>query len=228
MFKRLILFALSLTVILGLSACNSLDIIGDTSITSFDKVLVIDEDKVSADKDNEGWRIVSPDGEVQFIWSKDFSKTAPYDVQLEVNVQPFLDAGLDESKLPEGTVVDGKMIVGKDLGSDALTYDSEATPLESYKQIVNRFRSSIKYHTALDHFGIDLNNGNMVEWAKDMSTNDKDIVFVLEPQVLIDAGVNPENVQGWVYAEVPTMDEKGKEFKVYKFLKPFDLDGQSK
>lgn len=228
MNKRVILMALSLTAIVGLSACNKLDVVGDTSIKSFDKVLSIDADRVRADDANGGFSIVSPDGEAKFIWSKDFGKTSPYDVQLVVNVKPFLDAGLDVSKLPEGTVVDEKIIVGKDLGNESLTYSSDITPLESYKQIVKLYRNSIKYHIALDHFGIDLANGNMFEWAKDMSTNEKDMVFVLGPQVLIDAGVDPAKVQGWVYAKVPTMDAKGMKIEVYKFLKPFNLDGQPK
>jgi len=70
---------------------------------------------------------------------------------------------------------------------------------------------------------VDLANGNMFEWAKDMSKNDKDIVFVLNPQVFIDAGVDPAKVEGWVFAKVEKEDENGKKIQVDKFLKPFDL-----
>jgi F420-0:gamma-glutamyl ligase len=66
----------------------------------------------------------------------------------------------------------------------------------------------------------------MFEWAKDMTTNDKDIVFVLNPEVFINAGVDASNVEGWVFAKVETMDESGKKIEVDKFLKPFDLDGK--
>lgn len=228
MKKRFLLIAVSLAAILGLSACNKLDIIGDTSIKSFKKLLIINKDKVTSEEANNSWSMVSPDGEARFIWSKDFSKTSPYDLQLEVNAQPFIDAGLDVNKLPKGMVVGNKLIVGKDLGNDSITYTGDATPLESYKQIVKLYRGSIKYHSALDHFGIDLANGNMFEWAKDMSTNEKDMVFALAPQVLIDAGVDPAKVKGWVFAKVPTMDEKGKKIEVDKFLKPFNLDGLPK
>ena len=74
-----------------------------------------------------------------------------------------------------------------------------------------------------------LGDGNMFEWAKDMLKNtatntdqDKDIVFVLNPEPLIAAGVDPAKVTGWVYAEVP-VEENGKTTQVYKFLKPFNL-----
>lgn len=52
-------------------------------------------------------------------------------------------------------------------------------------KIVEKSRDSIGYHAALDHYGIDLENGNMFEWAKDISTNDKDIVFVLNLRCLL-------------------------------------------
>jgi hypothetical protein len=69
----------------------------------------------------------------------------------------------------------------------------------------------------------------MFEWAKDFSTNtvtkenqDKDIVFVLNPEPLISAGVDPAKVKGWSYGEV-TVDMDGKQTEVYKFLKAADL-----
>jgi hypothetical protein len=56
----------------------------------------------------------------------------------------------------------------------------------------------------------------------DNSVQDKDIVFVLNPEPLIAAGVDPEKVEGWTYAQVP-IEENGKTTQVWKLLKPFDL-----
>lgn len=223
MKKKLIVTALFLSVAVGFSACSKLDVVGDTSIKSFDAVLSTVGDGVTEDTSFGGWSLEAPNQTARFVWSKDFSKTSS-DVFLEVDAKPFIDAGLDTSKLPEGMLVDDKIIVGTDLGNDALTYKGEATPLESYKNIVKLYRDHIKYHTALDHYGIDMTNGNVFEWAKDMSKNDKDIVFALNPQVFIDAGVDPSNVSGWVFAKVETLDANGKKIQVDKFLKPFDLD----
>ena len=144
MKRKLIFVAVSLIVLLTFASCKQLDVIGNTSITSF--------------KDNE-----------------------------------------------------------------SLTYDGDATPLTSYENIVKLKRDSINYHSALDHYGVNLGDGNVFEWAKDLSTNDKDIVFVLNPKVFIDAGVDPQKLEGWVFAKVETMDMNGKPIEVEKFLKPFDL-----
>lgn len=225
MIKKILLTAFSVIIMVGLAACSKLDVIGDQSIKSFDAVLNEVGDNVNEDTAFGGWSLESPDGDVRLVWSKDFSKTTSYDVYLELNAQPFLDAGLDTAKLPEGMLVGEKLILGTDLGNNGLTYNGDATPLASYKKIVELYRYNITYHAALDHFGIDLTNGNMFEWAKDMTTNDKDMVFALNPEVFINAGIDPNHIEGWVYAKVPTMDEKGKEIEVDKLLKPFDLDG---
>ena len=226
MKKKLILTALSLVAIVGLSACNKLDVVGDQSTKSFEAVINQAADQVTEDTTIGGWSLEAPDGAARFIWSQDFSKTQTYDALLEVDAQPFIDAGLDTTKLPVGMVNGDKIVVGIDFGDDALTYEEKATPLDSYKHIVKSYRDNIKYHASLDHYGVDMMNGNMFEWAKDMATNDKDIVFVLSPQVFIDADVDPANVEGWVFAKVETMDEDGKKIEVDKFLKPFDLDGK--
>lgn len=226
MYKKIIFIALTITTLTGFTACNKVDVVADTSIKSFEKVLNAASDQVSEDTEYGGWSITAPDGSVKFVWSKDFNQTKIYDVLLELDAQPFLNAGLDTDRLPEGMLVGDNIIVGTDLGNDSLTYNGKVTPVKSYEQIVKLYRDSITYHMSLDHYGVDLMNGNMFEWAKDMTKNDKDIVFVLDPQVFVDAGVDPQNIDGWVFAKVETMDEKGKEIEVEKLLKPFDLDGK--
>lgn len=223
MKKKFIILFLSLVMLITVVSCNKLDVVGEASITSFNEVVKTMSDKITDDEMNGGWSLNAPDGSARFIWSKDFNKSPLHDVMLEFDVQPFIDAGLDVNKLPSGMAYNDKIMVGTKLGNETLKYDGEVTPIESYKQIVKLKRNKIKYHAALDHYGVDLAEGNIFEWAKDMSTNDKDIVFVLNPQVFIDAGVNPANVKGWVFAKVPVMDENGKKIEVDKFLKPFNL-----
>lgn len=223
MKKKLISVVLVLLAALTIASCRQTDVVGNASISSFKEVLNAIPDNVTADEMNGGWALSAPDGSARFIWSKDFSKSPFHDVMLEFDAQPFIDAGLDVSKLPEGLAFNSKIMVGTKLGTETLTYDGEATPLASYEKIVELKRESIKYHVALDHYGVDLAGGNIFEWAKDMTTNDKDIVFVLNPQIFIDAGVDPAKVEGWVFAKVPVMDANGKPIEVDKFLKPFNL-----
>lgn len=197
------------------------DVIGKESIASFKVITKELENSIILDEENGGWSLTSPDETVRFIWSKDFSGSNYHDVMMEFSSKPFIDAGLDISKLPVEMVIDDMIMVGTMLGDDEFKYD-EITPIASYEKIVEASRESIKYHTELDHYGIDLGDGNMFEWAADINTNDKDIVFVLDSAIFIEAGVNPENIEGWVYAKIPTMKD-GKKVEVFKLLKPFNI-----
>jgi hypothetical protein len=227
-----------LIIAVAFTACSSLDVVGKSSITSFEQVLKTIPNSVKADELNAGWALTAPDDSVRFIWSEDYSKSPLHDVMLELDAQPFLDAGLDPDKLPDnyafyegeamGDMGAKMLMVGTKLGSNDKV-SGTPTALASYELIVNKYRDSINYHTSLDHYGVKLGGGNMFEWAKDMNTNgyddsvqDKDIVFVLNPEPLIAAGVDPEKVDGWAYAQV-AVDENGKTEQVWKFLKPFDL-----
>ena len=222
MKKKSILIPVLLVATVIFAGCTSqLDVVADKSISSFESV--INELPIEADSEDSSWILTAPDNSAKFLWSKDFSSTTDYDVKLELDSQPFINAGLDISKLPEGVINGDKIILGTDLSDEKSTYNGEATPLDSYKKIVEKSRDNIGYHAALDHYGIDLENGNMFEWAKDISANDKDIVFVLNPQMISDAGVNPLEIEGWVFEKVETMDKDGKKIEVDKFLKPFDL-----
>ncbi|MDR1884905.1 MAG: hypothetical protein LBQ56_01425, partial [Synergistaceae bacterium] len=127
-----------------------------------------------------------------------------YDAYLCFDAQPFIDAGLDIGKLPEsmkGMLEDrGKLMMGTKLSDKPLEYDGEITALSSFEQIVKLDRELVGYHSALDHYGVTVSDGSLFEWAKDMSKNDKDIVFVLNPDAFIAAGVDPTKVQGWTFA----------------------------
>jgi len=221
---------IALLVVVFQMVGGNLDVVGKQSVASFDAVLQAIPDQITADDTNGGWSLLAPDGTVRFIWSKDYSKSPLHDVMLELDAKPFVDAGLDTTKLPSNYAsFDGMLMVGTKLGNEEFKYSDAMTPLSSYEQIVKNYRASINYHTALDHYGVKLGDGNMFEWAKDMTKisatgkdQDKDIVFVLNPEPLIAAGVDPAKVVGWVYAQVP-VEENGKTIQVYKFLKPFNI-----
>ena len=234
MSKKIITAALAVAALAlsGCSALKSLDVVGNESVTSFAAALDAAAGKVTPDETNGGWSLSAPDDSARFIWSENYSKSPLHDVMLELDARPFLDAGLDVSKLPETVVfyegdamggMGSRMImVGSKLGNDEIKYDGDPTPLASYEYIVNKYRDTIGYHAALDHYGVNLGEGNMFEWAKDMASNDKDIVFVLNPQPFIDAGADVNAVDGWAFAKVP-VDVDGKPAEVDKLLKPFDL-----
>jgi hypothetical protein len=205
-------------------SCGKLDVVGTDSVKSFDKVLRQIPQAVTPDEMNGGWSLAAPDNTARFIWSKNYAESPLHDVMLEFDAAPFIAAGLNPEKLPDNfAFYDNMIMVGTKLGQEQLTYSGQATPLASYEQIVKLKRSSIGYHGALDHYGVNLGDGNLFEWAKDLTTNDKDIVFVLDPAPFIAAGADPARIAGWAFAKVTVDDENGKPVQVDKILKPFDL-----
>ncbi|MDR0381521.1 MAG: hypothetical protein LBH86_05965 [Oscillospiraceae bacterium] len=216
--KKLLLCALCAALPL-LAACGALDVIGNDSVTAFDEMLNV----LPAAADGDTWVLTAPDGAAAFVWSGDFGKTDAYDVWLELDAAPFTAAGLDPARLPAGMAQGRRLVAGVSLGAQTPAPETSASPVLSYGQIVTRARTRIGYHAAMDHFGVDLDGGFMFEWARDMTANDKDIVFVLDPEVFRRAGVDVGTVEGWTLATVETMDEAGRPVEVEKLLKPFDI-----
>jgi len=222
--KRMVIFC-AIVFMLAVS-CDKLDTVGNYSIRSFSELLNAIPQLVSPDEANCGWSLAAPDGSARFIWSRSFAESPRFDVALEFDAAPFIAAGLDPALLPANFYFDSEsnlLGAGTKLGTEQLRYTSEVTPLASYEQIVKLKRQSIGYHGQLDHYGADLGNGNMFEWARDLSANDKDIVFVLNPEPFIAAGTDPELIEGWLFSKVTVDDENGKPIQVDKILKPFDL-----
>lgn len=215
--------ALPLSGIFLFTACANSDIVGNKSVDSFQNVLKVMSKQVAADKESNSWALTSPEGTERFLWSQDFSSDNSYNLMLEIDAKPFIDAGLDTNKLPSDMVEGDKIRITDHLGNEKINYNENTTPLNSYKKIVELKRERIKYHADLDHFGIMIGDGNMFEWAKDIDKNDKDIVFVLDPKQFVDAGVAPSKVNGWLFTKVEIMQENGRKVEVDKLLKPFNL-----
>ncbi|MDR1732663.1 MAG: hypothetical protein LBR61_11280 [Synergistaceae bacterium] len=199
------------------------DIVGRAAETSFTAMLKALPAKVTLDDSLGVWVLTAPDGSATFAWRRDARDGRALDAWLRFDAKPFRDAGLDLSKMPAGTVDGDEIVLGSRLSQKALSYEGEVTPEASFSQVVKLDRDLIGYHAALDHYGMTLSEGTIFEWAKDMSKNDKDIVFVLNPKPFLDAGVDPAKVEGWVFAKVPVEDERGRKYEADKFLKPFNL-----
>ncbi|MDK2968035.1 hypothetical protein [Lacrimispora sp.] len=211
------------------SAGGTFDVVGKRSIQSFEQVLKAIPEQVSQESEGKDFTLTAPDGSVRFIWNSANNSDSRFDVMLQADAAPFVAAGLDTGKLPEEYDVSGDFITaGLKLDNSSSVKEGKSA-LDAYESMVYNDRSLINYHMDMDHFGVKLGGGNMFEWAKNMKTSaatgkdqDKDIVFVLNPEPFIAAGVNPEKVEGWVFAPVPVM-ENGKKTEVLKFLKPFNI-----
>ena len=218
------------------AGCAETDIVAKVAKTSFKALLEASPGRVAFDQEEGAWGLSSPGGDRVFF-AADFSRNGGEgqaadmdmpDVEFTFDVAPFLAAGLDPSKLvgAEGLryeVEDDELMLHFELGSDAFAATAKDSLEAAFAEIVRSQRARLGYHAKLDHYGIKLGEGNMLEWAKDLSTNDKDLVFVLNPEPLIAAGLDPAQVSGWAYAQVEMEDEEGKTISPWKLLRPFDL-----
>jgi len=175
--------------------------------------------------DAEYWRLQASDAAV-FVLGK--SAGTDLDIALELDATPFIDAGLNPSLLSEERYsfdpATSRLSVISNLGETELDGTPGDSVEKTFEQWVKGYRKSIGYHEPMDHFGISLGDGNMLEWAKTLETNDKDLVFVLNPEPLIQAGVDPAKLESWVFGEVEVMDDAGKAAMVEKFLLVYSFD----
>ena len=189
---------------------SSLDVIAKDSVRSFGEVIEI----ITPNTTEIDWELVAPSSEAAFLWNSESAG-------LWINITPFIAAGLDISTF--NNISDNNMFIRTVFNNNEQGGEQgRNTPLVDYEKIVHTSRNSISFHTEMNHYNINLGNGNMFEWAKDFTTNDKDIVFVLNPEPFINAGVNPTDVAGWTYTTVSIMHE-GRNVETYKFLKSFDI-----
>jgi hypothetical protein len=200
-------------ILLSLFACSDADLVGKDSVRAFEEILQF----LPAGDVGSEWSVVAPDGGASFLWNGE-------SMNMLVNIEPFVEAGLNAAQL--GNITDGVLVTNADFESLKL---EKTKAIDDFRAMVGKERKKLGYHFDLDHYNLLCGDGNLFEWAKNMDKNgttkenqDKDIVFVLNPEPLIAAGVNAERVNGWVYAQVK-VDINGKKTDVWKFLKAFDL-----
>ena len=213
--KKLSFVVLTLALALSLFAgCAALDVVYTYSVSSLNALL----EKAPTLTDSEGdYFTLSADHETILKISRDYQKTNAEDLVMQTPIKPFIDAGLDPAKLGAGYRADDtSLYLVADFGAGNGAQDTLANALF---ESVKADRSVLSYHADLDHFGIQLPAGK-VEWAKDESTNDKDIVFVIAAKPLADLGVDVQHVEGWVFKTM--QDDAGRDFDV--LLKPYSLD----
>ena len=167
-------------------------------------------------EEKDGWfQLTSPDNGAKFVFSNAY-------VRLAVDAAPFIAAGLDVRAF--GGVYKS-VFYGSDLGFglpgwDMLNRNVKDTALEQFEADIKHFE--INCNEVMGYFSIDFREATF-EWASDMTGNKHGIVFTLNPEPLIAAGVDPEKVAGWNYAQV-SVEADGKTEQVLKFRKTVDLD----
>lgn len=222
--KRIGVGLVVLSVLMALSGCSTVDVIATGAKDSFETFSTFYQDQIVKIDSPRGYTVVSP-GNQRFYMSTAPEETSQ-DLVFIMEAAPFITAGLDVNQLSEGyayDAVNNTLRLTSDLGDKSLALKGDEGIVEFFSALTDTYRERVGYHAKLDHFGIDLGGGNMFEWAKDMDTNDKDMVFVLDPKPLVEAGLDPGNVEGWVFAEVEVMDANQKPILVEKLLGVYNL-----
>jgi len=204
-------FTLMLAAVLA-AGCAATDVVLKYGRSSFDAIISAFPNLVSS---SEGYFVLTADGMTSLKVSSDYH-AGQDDIVLETPLEPFVRAGLDASRLPEGFRAEGdRLYLTTDYGDGAGTHDNVR---DSLFEAVKADRMTLSYHKELDHFGISLARGKF-EWAKDHTQNDKDIVFVISAEHLAKLGVDVRNIEGWAFLTM--MDQDGNDMDV--LVKPYDL-----
>ena len=199
-------FLLLISILALTTACSS-DVLKREANQSFSAILEIGDIETMVE---EGYAHVKVAEGYHIDFALDTSASEK-DVLMAFMAMPFIDAGLDVDALPATMFLNGDMLVFATNLDDAKNGTDAKTQLAN---LLDANRDLLGYHEELDHFGLALGS-NKFEWAKTSTTNDKDVVFVLDAKSLRDLGVDVASVEGWTLA---TMD--GMEL----LLKPFKLD----
>lgn len=91
MKKKIIIAGTALLFLVVLAGCQQTDVVGKTSITSFDAVLQAIPNQIVEDEINGGWALVRTRATACFIWSKDYSSGTPQHAMPEVIAKPFIE-----------------------------------------------------------------------------------------------------------------------------------------
>ncbi|MGE5456273.1 MAG: hypothetical protein ACM3O4_04130 [Ignavibacteriales bacterium] len=211
MKKYIIVSVLTLLmiVILGILFVNNrFDIIKEEAIKSFDKLLT--SKNLNVVRNNSSLLIRMPDNTTKVI----FDTNSNTNVSIYLDAKPFLDNGLEITKLPS------YIFYEQDTNELILSVNYGDRTNLSFEDIIETYRDKLDYHNKLGHFGLAIKDGNGFEYAKNMVTNDKDVVIVLNPEVFIKAGVDVNNLDDYKYIDV----EMDNGQKVKKLVKVFDLE----
>lgn len=202
------------------------DVVAVHAVQSFDALLRAPGVTVARRDAAGAWVLTSPG--VETLTFGGDNAAGSNELVVTLDARPFLAAGLDPSLLPAGAQLDGdgahaSLVMRYEVGTGTFSDAADSQPVQALQDLVRNHRTMLGYHAALGHFGLALGGGNMVEWAQDQHANDKDLVFVLNPQPFADAGVDVANVQGWVLADVSMMDAQGRKSTERKLLKFYNL-----
>ena len=199
MNKKLICFiaaavyaALSITIAFALSANEAFDVVANYAITSFEKL----GERPAPASTGRLYEVRSPAETEAFLYGER--------VQLAFDLAAFATAGFDPDKFEsEITEEDGWLKIVSEMVEGVDTSNADA--LSVFENVIRNGRSHLEYHMEHDLFELHLGGGHTFRWAKDPQTNTRGMTFVLNPEPFIEAGLDPDQLEGWTQADVTMM-----------------------
>lgn len=217
---------LSVTIFFSIFALanGNLDVVQSGANKAFGILVKENSDLILKDNKSKTYSILFKDNLASLNFSNGVSSNG-FDVYIKLASKPFIDAGLDVLKLSSDFVVtDDSIITGIKL-EKSITANS----LQEYFEILSRQnRDLMGYHSEMDHFNINLLNGNVFEFAKDLKVNTinnekqgMDLVLALNPEEFEKSGADLNKIEGFELKEVMSGGHNGKMEE--KLIKSFDL-----
>ena len=180
------------------------------ALTAFDSVMT-----ALPAESKDGWfQIAAPDGGAIFAFSNDGASLA-------VDASPFIAAGLDAGALDN---VFESVFYQRDLGFslpgwDMLNQNIKDTAYEQFKADMKYF--NVRYNDATGCYSIDFEQAMFV-WSDEITCGERCIIFLLDPEPLLAAGVDPGLVNGWNYVQT-SIAVKNEVEQLWRFQKKVDL-----
>jgi hypothetical protein len=209
MKKNFLPFVLVITIFVTFSGCERLDVVANYAVKSFSELSSTVPGGVV--KENAGHTIYSPDRTESFIYGDN--------ILLSFDLVPFINAGLNSNSLNGYIfIIEKRLIIRANIsGSDSIS------AITAFEETLRKNRKNLSYHMDHDVFEFELGSGNSFRWAKDLRSNIRDMVFVLNPASLVPMGIDTEKLAGWRLTDVPVRDSNGKMTTAQRLLKFFNI-----
>ncbi len=223
-----------IALVIAMAGCNR-TITGDVQA---DKALEAFNDTVKQNPDRKGfhealqhWGFVLTAGD-KFEWSKDTSANE-IDFAMVMTAEPFLNSGLDISKLDGSGYVfsRAKQENGKPV-PDLLIHpfnvsDKKETSQgseDAMRRLLKQEPSLVGYLGEQQCYRLMLGGGFEVQWAEKPGLDSADMTFIIEADPLTAAGVDISKMKesGWVFEEADDGSDTGK--IPNRFVKMYKLD----
>jgi len=189
--------AMGVGIGIALASCAELDVIAQKAPGSFARVMELAGLEDSGDR----WE-AELSGRVSITIEK---RRGPYALLVSFDAAPFLAAGFDQDSSGPFALQGGSL----ELWSSVPGAGGLKSPEEAIAAIARDERKRLGWHAALDHYGVDLAPGVMLEWARD-------------PAAIGGPDFRPGEVEGWIYADVE-IEREGRKSAVKRLLKPWSL-----